>query len=95
MLAITLPDWINPDNARTLALVVGIGAIVLIVVVLRFVQKMVMRVAFTAVLALIALLAWTQRADLANCAKTCECSILGFEVDIPQDQRPPSCPTDA
>lgn len=95
MLGLTLPDWIDPDNARTIALVVGLGALVLAVLVLRFVQKMVMKVAFTAVLALIALLAWTQRADLADCAKTCECNLLGFDIEIPQDQRPPSCGSQA
>ena len=87
----TLPDWIDPDNARTIALVVALAAIVLAVIVIRFVQKVVMKVAFTAVLALIALVAWTQRADLADCARTCECRVLGFDIEIPQDQRPPTC----
>jgi Tfp pilus assembly major pilin PilA len=91
VLGLTLPDWIDPDNARTIALVVAGVAIVLAVVVIRFVQKLVVKVAFTAVLALVALVAWTQRADLADCAKTCECKVLGFEVEIPQDQRPASC----
>lgn len=91
MLGLTLPEWIDPDNAQTIALVVGIGAIVLAVVVIRFVHKLVMKVAFTAVLALVALLAWTQRADLADCAKTCECRLLGFDIEIPEDQRPPTC----
>ena len=86
MLAQTLPEWIDPDNAKNIALAVGIAALVLIFVVLRFVQKMVIKISFTAVLALIAFVAWTQRADLADCAKTCECSVLGFEIEIPQDQ---------
>jgi hypothetical protein len=91
VLGLTLPDWIDPDSARTIALVVGSSAVVLAIVVLRFVQKLVMKVAFTAVLALIALFAWTQRADLSDCARTCECRLLGFDVEIPRDQRVQSC----
>jgi len=91
VLALTLPDWIDPDNAKTIAAGVGIAAIVLAIVVVRFVQKLVMKLAFTAVLALVALVAWTQRADLADCANTCDCRLLGFDIEIPQDQRPPTC----
>ncbi|HEX7095183.1 MAG TPA: hypothetical protein VF183_04835 [Acidimicrobiales bacterium] len=90
MLGVTLPDWIDPDNARTIALAVGIAALVLIVVVLRFVQKLVLKLAITAVLALVAILAWAERADLGDCAKTCECNLLGFDVEISADQNP-SC----
>ena len=92
MLALTLPDFVNPDNARNLALAVGIGSVVLIVLVLRFVQKLALKTAFTVVLALVALLAWTERADLANCAKTCDCNLLGFDVEVPSSQ---DCPPEA
>jgi low temperature requirement protein LtrA len=92
VLALTLPDFVNPDNARNIALVVGIGAIVLIVLVLRFVQKLALKMAFSVVLALVALLAWTERADLADCARTCDCNLLGFDVEVPSSA---DCPPDA
>jgi hypothetical protein len=88
VLGATLPDWVNPDNARTITLVIGIGALVLIVLVLRFVQKVVTKVAMTALLALIGFGAWYYRADLADCAKTCECRILGQDIKIPKDKNP-------
>jgi hypothetical protein len=90
VLGVTLPSWINPDNARTIALVVGIAALVLIVVVLRFIQKLVLKVAITIVLALVTFIAWNERADLGDCAKTCECRILGVDVEVPSS---PTCPS--
>ena len=84
----TLPEWFTPDNLRTISLVVGIGAVVLAVMVMRFVQKLVMKLTFTVVLVAIGALAWYERADLADCAKTCECKILGFDVKIPTEDLP-------
>ena len=88
MLGLTLPDSFTPDNVRTLALMVGIAAIVLIVLVLRFVQKVMMKLSFTALLALVAFGSWYYRADLGDCAKTCECRVLGVHITIPQDTLP-------
>lgn len=88
MLGLSLPDSLSPDDVRNGALVVGIAAIVLAVLVLRFVQKLVMKLTFTAVLLVIGALAWYERADLADCAKTCECRILGVDVTIPTDDLP-------
>ena len=88
MLGVTLPDFIDPDNARALALVIGLAALVLIVVVLRFVQKLMLKIAMTALLALVAFAAWAERADLADCARTCECNVLGFDIEIPADKNP-------
>jgi hypothetical protein len=88
VLGVTLPDWVNPDNARTIALLVGVGMVVLIVFVLRFVQKIVLKLAIALVLALVAFVAWSQRADLDHCAKTCDCHLLGFDVQVPDS---PTC----
>ena len=40
------------------------------------------------VLAVIAFGVWNERANLGDCAKTCDCKVLGFEVHIPQAQLP-------
>ena len=88
MLGLTLPDSFTPDNVRTLALVVAIAAIVLMVLVLRFVQKVMMKLSFTALLALVAFGSWYYRTDLGDCAKTCECRVLGVHITIPQDKLP-------
>jgi hypothetical protein len=91
MLAAQLPSWANSDNLQWIALGV-IGAIlVLMFLVLRFIQKLVLKGTLFGILAIIGLIAWIERADLKDCAKTCECSVVGFDVKIPADKNP-NCP---
>jgi hypothetical protein len=83
-----LPSWVDPDNARTIALVVGIGALVLAVLVMRFVQKLVLKIVLTVVLVGLGAASWYSRADLSQCATTCSCKLFGQEVTIPADKNP-------
>ena len=84
MLAVTLPDWLDVDNLRNAALIIGLAAVVVAFMVIRFVQKMVVKVVATVLLVGVAALAWYQRADLGDCATTCECKVLGFTVETPR-----------
>ncbi len=88
MVGLTLPESLTPDNVRTIALAVAIAAVVLAVVVLRIVQKLVMKLTLTVLLVGVGALAWHERGDLADCAKSCECKILGIDVRIPADDLP-------
>lgn len=92
MLAITLPDSFTPDNVRTLALVVAVGAVVLGLLVLRFVQKLVTKLVFTVLLALLAFGAWHYRNDLGDCAKTCKCHVAGVDIKVPRSSLPVGTP---
>jgi low temperature requirement protein LtrA len=94
VLAVTLPEWLDVDNMRNVALVVGLAAFVLAFLVIRFVQKLVIKFVATILLVAIAALAWYQRADLGDCAKTCECKVLGFTVETPRSDDP-DCATAA
>jgi hypothetical protein len=91
----TLPDFINPDNIRNIALAVGIASLVLIVFVLRFVQKIMFKAGVTALLAIVGIGAWYYRADLGDCAKTCECRIVGFDIKVPKEKNPACSATPA
>lgn len=88
MLAATLPDWVNPQNARNIALGVGIVTLVLIVFVLRFVQKLATKALLTGLMALVSFGAWYERADLSDCAKTCSCRVLWQDIKIPPAKNP-------
>jgi hypothetical protein len=88
VLGLTLPEWFNPDNLRTIAIAVLVGSLVLMFLVLRFVQKVMMKVSFTVLLALVAFGAWHYRTELGDCARTCDCRVLGIDIKIPQDQLP-------
>lgn len=88
MLALALPDSFTPDNVRTTALIVAVLAVVLLLLVLRFVQKLVMKLAATVLLALVVFGAFYYRSELGDCAKTCECRVLGIDIKIPKDDLP-------
>lgn len=90
MLGLSLPDSISPDDVRTTALVVAVLAVVLLLLVLRFVQKLMMKLTATVVLGLVVLGAFYYRGELADCAKTCECRVLGIDVKIPKGDLPPN-----
>ena len=66
VLGMTLPEWFNPDNLRTIAIVVVVAMFVLWFLVMRFVQKLVMKAVFTLLLTLVAFGAWHERADLGD-----------------------------
>lgn len=82
-----LPKTLDPNTLRN----IGIGALVVIVLVaffvLRFVQKMALRVVLLGLLAGIGVFVWWERDNLRQCVPTCSCSIAGYKVQVPD------CPT--
>jgi hypothetical protein len=88
VLAVTLPEWLDVDNVRNLALVVALAAVVVAFLVIRFVQKVMFKLVATVLLVGVAALAWYQRADLEDCAKQCECKVIGFTVETPRSDDP-------
>jgi len=82
-----LPKSLDPDTLRT----IGIGALVVLVfgafIVLRFVQKMVLRVVLLGLLAGLGVFVWWERDNLRHCVPTCSCSVAGYTVQVPD------CPT--
>ncbi len=83
-----IPDSVDPDQLRTIVILVILAILVLMFLVARFVQKLVIKGAVLAVLAGLAVGLWVQRGDLADCAETCECSLFGMDVEVPADQNP-------
>ena len=73
------PAWFA-DNLPQIA--VG-TLLLLIVVVLRLVQKMAIRLALLVAIALVGLLVYVNRAPLRSCARDCECELGGRRVTVP------------
>ena len=84
MLGLTSPDWLDADNLRHATLAVGLVALAIAFMVIRFVQKVAFKVIAVVVLVAIAALAWYQRANLSDCAQTCECKVIGITVQTPR-----------
>lgn len=60
----------------------------LLFLVLRFVHRLVVKLVLFVALVGLGVSLWVQRADLGDCALTCECSLYGQEVVIPVEQLP-------
>jgi hypothetical protein len=88
MLAAQLPSWANSDNLQWIALGIIGAMLVLMFLVLRFIQKLVLKGALFGIFAIVGLIAWIEREDLRDCADTCECRVVGFDVKIPADKNP-------
>ncbi|MEM7141434.1 MAG: hypothetical protein AAF548_10425 [Actinomycetota bacterium] len=88
MLSAALPDWLDPELLQWIILVVIAVLLYLMYVVVRFIQKLVLKVTLFVLLAGIGLSLWVQRSDLQDCARTCECSLYGQDVEIPWEQLP-------
>ncbi len=74
-----VPTWFA-DNIPQIS---AATLVLLVVVVIRFVQKAVMRAALLLLIAIAGSLVYTQRAPLRTCAKTCECQIAGRDITVP------------
>ena len=88
MSAAALPDWLDPQLLRWLIVAVLAVVAYLLYIVLRFVRRLVAKVLLLVVLVGLGVSLWVQRADLEDCALTCECTLYGQEVVIPVEQLP-------
>ncbi len=86
MLAVSLPSFLTPDRLRWIIPLVTLAMLFAAFWVVRFITKLAIKASILGVIALFLFTLWIQRSDLGDCAKTCECSLYGIEVDITQDQ---------
>ena len=59
--------------------------------VAKLVRRALTKFLLFVVLAGFGLSLWIQREDLQDCIDTCECTLYGQEVEIPEDRRPDRC----
>ncbi len=83
-----LPSWLDTNTLQWLILAVIAVLVVSMLVIVRFIQKLVMKTALIAVVVGLGLSLWVQRANLDDCLLTCECSLYGKEVRVTYDQLP-------
>ncbi len=88
MSAAALPSWLDPELLQWLIVVVLAVVAYLLYIVLRFVRRLVAKVVLLVLLVGLGVSLWVQRADLEDCALTCECTLFGQEVVIPVEQLP-------
>lgn len=79
--------WINSDNLRWVLAAAAVIALIGLWPLIQFVQSLIVKTVAAAICVLLAVGFWTQRTALADCAKQCECSLFGFEVEVPAAAR--------
>jgi hypothetical protein len=77
-----LPKTLDPETLRTVALGAVGGTTLIAFVVLRFVQRMVIKVVLMGALVGGGVYVWSQRVQLEDCVPKCACTFVGFDVKV-------------
>lgn len=77
------PAWFSEN----LLLIAGVTLAVVTLLIVRMVQKAMLRVLLLGAVALVAGLVYLNREPLETCARTCQCSLGGRVVTVPLCQR--------
>lgn len=77
-----LPETLDPDALRTIAIVVLVALLVIAFLVMRFIQKMVLRVILLGALVGLGVGVWVQRDNLKECVPECACEFFGYTVQV-------------
>lgn len=65
------------------ASLIGLGVLALIALaVLLLVGKVFAKLVIVALIVVLGVAVWNQRAELADCPRTCSCSFFGYELEI-------------
>ena len=78
-----LPRSLDSETLQHIAIGVLIGLAVLCLVILRFVQKLALRLVLVGLVVGLGAFVWAERVDLSHCAQTCNCRLLGHDVHVP------------
>ncbi|HYD09522.1 MAG TPA: hypothetical protein VEA78_05415 [Acidimicrobiales bacterium] len=77
-----LPESLDPDALKTIAIVVLVVLLVVAFLVMRFIQKMVLRVILLGAIVGVGVGVWVQRENLQDCVPECACEFFGMEVPL-------------
>ena len=77
-----LPKSLGPDDLRTIAVGVLVALAVIAFVVMRFIQKMVLRVILLGGLVGLGVFVYYQRDELKECVPECSCEFFGYTVQV-------------
>ena len=84
----SLPDWISPKLVENLSILVLVFLGIALLFVLRFISKLLLKLTFLIVIAALAFGVWSERSQLSGCVNTCNCEILGQNIQIPYSKNP-------
>jgi len=84
----SLPEWLSPEISKNLSIVALVVLGILLLLVLRFISKVLLKLTFMVIILALALGVWHERSDLSGCINTCDCEIFGQKLQIPPNKNP-------
>lgn len=84
VVALTLPESLDPETLRTVALVVLAVLVFAALWVLRTVQKVMTRLLLLGLCVVLGVGVWLQRDELGECRRTCACQLFFQDVEVPE-----------
>lgn len=79
-----LPESLDADALRWVAIGLIVVLALIVVFVVRTAAKIATKAMLILVLAALGGALWWQRAELSDCATTCECRFFGLRVQVPE-----------
>ncbi len=84
--AFMLPEWLDLETLRFLALLVIFALGLLALKVLRMIRQPSLQIVATVLIFALGLAVWTFRDNLQDCSITCDCSAGGYDVQFDAGQ---------
>lgn len=78
-----LADWLGLGTPGEVVGGAGVVLLVLVLLVVRFIQKLVLRLVLVGLMVLVGIGVYVSRDELAECTETCSCQLFGQDVDVP------------
>ena len=78
-----LADWLGLGTPTEVVTGSGVVLLVLVLLVVRFIQKLILRIVLVGLMVLVGIGIYVSRDELAECTRTCSCQLAGQDVDVP------------
>jgi len=83
-----LPEWFSVETSKNLTIVALVLLGILLLLVLRFISKILIKFSVIVIILALAFGIWSERSDLSGCINTCDCEIFGQRIQIPLNKNP-------
>jgi hypothetical protein len=83
-----LPEWFSLETSKNLTIVALVLLGILLLLVLRFISKIVIKFSVIIIILALAFGIWNERSELSGCINTCDCEIFGQRIQIPLNRNP-------
>lgn len=81
-----MPDFLDAERLAQISLVAIVGLFAIAIVVMQVVKAIVTKVLYLVIIGIAVLAVYAQRDEFKECQATCECTLFGRDVAIPDNR---------